>query len=60
MKISQINNARALYADSEGMWLARGMKYWKANYEGHPIREKFSVGGTIIERIIADFLSTSS
>ena len=45
MKTLQIKDARALYADSEGVWLARGMKYWKASYDGRPIGEKFSVGG---------------
>ena len=45
MKVLQINNARALHADNEGVWLARGMKYWKAGYDGHPISRTFSVGG---------------
>lgn len=47
MKTLQIRNARALHADSEGVWLARGMKYWKASYDGEVIGKKLSVGGAV-------------
>jgi hypothetical protein len=46
MKFKNILRGRALYIESDKIWVARGMTFFAVNYDGKRVTSKYKVGKT--------------
>lgn len=52
VKLEFLVNARALYSNSQSLWVAKGMNFWRIDLDGNRIGKKYTVGG-LQERLLS-------
>ena len=53
-QFSKISNGRALYAEPNRVWIAKGMSFYAIDYRGKRVSRKYTVG-SYLERVIGVF-----
>lgn len=54
MNFKKLLSGKALYATDDGVWIARGMKFFKVDYQGRRVSKSYRVGGAL-ENLIGTF-----
>lgn len=52
MNFKKVFNGRALYVETNKIWVAKGMKFWAIDYSGNRVSRKYSIGN-FIQKILS-------